>query len=154
MKTPLCILVAFILISINAISQPGSKLVPQVVKDQYLKDFPGIVPARWEVKAGKQFEAVLTHNNMHCRARYFASGEKHFTAYHYPAANVPQNVSSIILQEYKGFKVDWATRLINHKKNTDRYWVRLTKPRFVLKALVNADGTFAHADDEDMEIKE
>jgi hypothetical protein len=45
------------------------------------------------------------------------------------------------LSQFPGFKIEWATEIINHKENTDRFWVRLTKPGFVLKALVNADGT-------------
>jgi hypothetical protein len=120
---------------------PGQKLVPKAVLDKFATDFPGITPKRWEVKAGKQSEAVLTHNNKPCRARYFNSGEKHFTSYHYQAAEVPSVISSSILSTFVGFKVEWATQIINHKLGTDRYWVRLTKPGYILKAFVNADGT-------------
>lgn len=154
MKNYLLSIIAILLVVFYGNSQPGIKLVPKPVLDQFAKDFPGVSAKRWELKPGKQHEAVLMHNNMHCRARYYANGEKHFTSYSYSAANVPQNISAVILNEFKDFKVKHAVRVINHKKNTDRYWVRLTKPGFVLKALVNADGTFAFEDDDEFDIQD
>lgn len=131
---------------------PGQKLVPKAVLDKYAADFPGITPKRWEVKIGKQFEAVLVHDNKPCRARYFSTGEKHFTAYHVNGPDVPSTVTAGILSSFSGFKVEWATHTINYKNNTDRYWIRLTKPGHVLKVLVNADGTVVtNAKSEEME---
>jgi len=132
---------------------PGQKLVPKVVQDKFAADFPGITPKRWEAKLGKQFEAVCVHNNKECRARYFASGERHFTAYHYNGPDVPSVISSSLLSQFSGFKVEWATQVINHKNGTDRYWVRMTKPGYILKAFVNADGT-AVTDLKEDEMKE
>lgn len=126
---------------ISSAQVPGQKLVPKAVLDKFTTDFPGITAKRWEVKIGKQYEAVLIHNNKPCRARYFASGEKNFTAYHYQSTEVPSVISSSLLSLFVGFKIEWATQILDHKKNTDRFWVRLTKPGYVLKAFVNADGT-------------
>ncbi|HYG51625.1 MAG TPA: hypothetical protein VD905_12020 [Flavobacteriales bacterium] len=120
---------------------PGQKLVPKPVLDKFAADFPGINPKRWEAKAFKQYEAVLIHNNKECRARYSNDGKKITTSYHWNGADVPSVVSSAVLSQFPGFKVEWATQIINHTTNTDRFWVRLSKPGFILKAFVNADGT-------------
>jgi hypothetical protein len=156
MKKILVLMLLFQGISFFSTAQvPGQKLVPKPVLDKFATDFPGITPKRWEVKAGRQFEAVLVHDNKACRARYFNTGEKHFTAYHYPAADVPSTISSTLLSSFTGFKIEWATRTINHKNNTDRYWIRLTKPGYVLKAFLNADGTaVADMKEEDMKDAE
>lgn len=120
---------------------PGQKLVPKVVLDQYAVDFPGITPKRWELKALKEHEAVLIHSNKECRVRYSNEGKKLSTSYHWNGADVPAVISTALLNQFPGFKIEWATEIINHVANHDRFLVRLTKPGFVLKAFVNADGT-------------
>lgn len=152
MKKLIALFILFQGITLAAIAQvPGQKLVPKAVLDKYATDFPGITPKRWEVKLGKQYEAVLTHDNKPCRARYFADGSKHFTAWHVKGVDVPSTATAGIFASFPGFKVEWATHTINHKNNTDRYWIRLTKPGHVLKVLVDANGTVVtNAKDDEM----
>lgn len=120
---------------------PGQKLVPKAVLDKYATDFPGITPKRWVVKWGKQYEAVIIHNNKPARARYYADGKKHFVAYHYKGSEVPATTCAGVLAQFTGFKVDWATQVVNSEKGTDRFWLHLSKPGHILKVFVNADGT-------------
>ncbi|HLP12323.1 MAG TPA: hypothetical protein VK177_10365 [Flavobacteriales bacterium] len=154
MKRLIVLMILFQGFSLVSTAQvPGQKLVPKPVLDQYALDFAGITPKRWEVKVLKQFEAVLIHNNKECRARYANDGKKISTSYHWNGADVPSVISSSLLTQFPGFKIEWATQIINHVAKTDRFWVRLTKPGFILKAFVNADGTVVTGAKED-EMKE
>ena len=142
MKKLFSLFVLFLGFSILASAQvPGQKLVPKPVLDAYAKDFPGVTPKRWEVKAGKNYEAVIVHNDKPCRARYHATGVARWVSYHWSGTTCPSTASAATLANFPGFKVDWATQTINKEKGTDRFLIRLSKPGHILKVYVNADGT-------------
>lgn len=140
MKNIFTLFLFFILMNAGA-QVPGQKLVPKAVLDQFAVDFPGITPKRWEAKIGKQFEAVMIHNNKPSRARYDANGRHLFTTYHWTGNTCPDAAKNAILATFSGFKVDWANEVINLEKGTDRFLIHLSKPGHILKVFVNADGS-------------
>jgi hypothetical protein len=152
MKKSLTLFVLFLFVSSVVYSQvPGEKHVPKPVLAKFAAEYPNIKPTRWEAKFGKQYEAVMMHDNKPARARYAADGTPLFLAHHHNAASVPAIITAGVLAEFAGFKVDWATQVQNFKLGTHRYLVHFSKPGYVLKVLINSDGTVHTGKDDEIE---
>lgn len=119
--------------------------VPKAVLDQYNKDFPGIKAKHWELnnwKPKKQYVAALNNSNgIETRARYIEDGTKVWYILSYTANQVPAGTSANTLSLFPGFKIDWATEVVDFTKNTDVFDLRLSKPAYILHAYVNPNGT-------------
>lgn len=152
MKRPLLLAFMIVIASTFLSAQvPGEKLVPAKIKTQFSADFPGITPKRWE-KKGADWVAVMTHNNKPARARYTKEGRQRWVTHHWRGPEVPSNITAKILADYPDFKVDWATETENPNTKKHTFWVHLSKPGFVLKVLVNADGSYTKETDESIEL--
>lgn len=136
---------------LNAQNVPGQKLVPKAVLDKFAMEYPGITPKKWELKFGKQYEAVMIHEGKAARARYAANGTPITLSHHHTAATLPATISAGVLAEFAGFKVDWATQVQNFKQGTNRYLVHFSKPGYILKVLINSDGTVFTGKDDELE---
>jgi len=133
----------FLFIGLVSIGQAkNEKIVPEAVKVQCAKDFPDATSKRWH-RAGKDFKMTMQHNNKHAWVRYTAQGKRRWTCHSWKGLDVPSNLTDKILADFPGFKANWATETENPNLKTHQFLVRLSKPGFVLKVLMNADGTYA-----------
>lgn len=129
---------------------PGEKMVPKVVKDQFAKDFPDASIKNWVKKAGPDYRANMIHDNKNAWVRYSSTGKMKWVGHSWKGHEIPANILNPILEQYPDFTANWATETDNKINGKHQFLVRLSKPGFVLKVLMNADGTFAHEDSEDL----
>ena len=129
---------------------PGEKFVPDNVKAKYSKDFPDASLKRW-VKMGKDYKAVMVHENKDAWVRYTKDARMRWVCHTWRGNDVPAIYTDKIEQDFPGFKANWATETDNPNLNKHQFLIRLSKPGFVLKVLMNADGTYAKESNEDLE---
>jgi len=150
MKKTLLLSMVFLFIGLVSLGQAkNEKMVPQVVKDQFAKDFPDASNKRWH-RAGKDFKMTMQHNNKHSWVRYTKEGRMRWVCHTWKGLDVPSNLTDKILADFPGFKANWATETESPNLKKHQFLVRLSKPGFVLKVLMNADGTYAKEDSDDL----
>lgn len=123
----------------------GENLVPKKVKEQYALKFPDATTKKWQ-KKGRDFVATMTHENKDAWVRYTKDGKMRWVCHTWKGPDVPVRLMTKILGDFPGFKASWATETENPNLNKHQFLIRLTKPGFVLKVLINADGTYAKED--------
>lgn len=155
MKQLLLLSIALLFSSAFSFAQvPGEKMVPKIVKDQFATDFPDASLKNWVKKAGPDYRANMIHDNKTAWVRYSNSGKLKWVCHSWKGNEIPSKILNPILGVYPGFTANWATETDNKLNGKHQFLVRLSKPGVVLKVLMNADGTFANEDNEDLNADE
>jgi hypothetical protein len=128
---------------------PGEKVVPQVVKDKFASDFSDASIKRWQ-KKGRDFIAHMTHENKNAHVRFTKEGRIRWINHSWKGGDLPAKIVDPILKEFPGFTANWANENENPNLNKHHFYVRLSKPGFVLKVLMNSDGTFAKENNDEL----
>lgn len=143
MKNPLFLLLFVLGFTLTTTAQtvPGEKMVPATVKTKFKTDFPSASLKRWEVKAVvKEYVAIFVDQNLNKRIRYKADGSPVIMYIHYPGASVPATYTSKLTTEFPGYKIDWATEWKNYINGNNFVEVRMSKPGYVVKVIVDTNG--------------
>ena len=87
---------------------------------------------------------------MHAWVRYTKVGKMRWVSHKWKGLDVPTNLTDKIATDFPGFTANWATETENPNLKKHHFLVRLSKPGFVLKVLMNADGTYAKENSEEL----
>ena len=113
--------------------------VPQVVKDEFNKEFPG-KKAKWENENGG-YEAGFKINGTDASAIYDKKGHRKELEIDMKVSELPQNVIAYVKKNYPSNKIKEAAK-ITDDKNVINYEAEITKDAKSYDLLFDADGKF------------
>ena len=137
MKTPILIIAAAFLISINLSGQTG-KDAPANIKAAFSQKFPTATKVTWGAENDKEWEAEFTKDGKECSANFDLTGKWIETEYEITAKEIPAAVKTTIDKEFAGYKNEESA--VSETAETKLYEFVLSKGKEKYDVSINPAG--------------